>query len=34
MIGEIISNLFKELSKNTLAAITLLFNKFINHKDI
>jgi len=30
MIGEIISNLFKEIKKNTLAGITLLFNKFFD----
>ena len=34
MIGEIISNLFKELNKNTLAGITLLFNKFTNDEEI
>jgi hypothetical protein len=28
MIGEIISNLFKEVDKNTLAGINLFFNKF------
>ena len=33
-IGEIISNLFKELKKNTLSGITLLFNKFTNDEDI
>lgn len=33
-VGEIVSNLFKELDKKTLPAITLLFNKFTDEKDI
>ena len=34
IIGEIISNLFTELKKNTLAGITLLFNKFENKEHV
>ena len=33
-IGEIISNLFTELKKNTLDGMTLLFNKFKEEEDI
>jgi hypothetical protein len=33
-MGDLISKLFKELKKNTLGGITLLFNKFTQKKDI